>query len=447
MNHARCRIRSGRSRSLNARGGTVPRCARLLPLAAGLAGVCLLAGPALGAGLILYEINAPTTGTASAGWSALAADASTAFTNPAGMTRLERSQLLVGAQPLIVDTEFSSKPGTTVPGNDGGNAGGVLPSLGGYYVHHLGEKWRLGLSLTSYFGLGLDYDNDWVGRYYAQEGDFITLTMAPSVAYQVTDWLSVGGSVGAVYGHLKAKAALPNLGMVDGSLRYEDSAWGVMGSVGLLFEPCENARFGVTYYSPADLPFEDRPRLSGVGPGLQLILDNSPLSGSKLHLDFTLPQWVMVSAYWQPAGIEKLALMANANWQDWSEFGYVDVNIDSVVDRTINSHYDDTFQVAVGAQYRIAEPWLLMAGFAYDSSPVDRANRSVALPLDQQFRWALGAQYSWSEKLTLGLAYEYIYAGDASVNQSRDADLGGTLVGDYSPNRIQVANVNVIWRF
>ena len=61
-------------------------------------------GLAQGAGLILYEINSPLTGTASAGWAALAEDASTAFTNPAGMTRLDRSQLLVGAQPLIVTT-------------------------------------------------------------------------------------------------------------------------------------------------------------------------------------------------------------------------------------------------------------------------------------------------------------------------------------------------------
>ena len=168
---------------------------------------CLIAQPAFGAGLILYEINASTTGTASAGWSALAADASTAFTNPAGMTRLERSQLLAGVQPIIISTEFNPKAGTMVPGGggDGGNAGGVLPYLSGFYVYRLNEKWRLGVSMVSYFGLGLDYDDDWVGRYYAQEGNFITVAAMPSAAYRVNDWLSVGGGVGAVYGRFKAK--------------------------------------------------------------------------------------------------------------------------------------------------------------------------------------------------------------------------------------------------
>jgi long-chain fatty acid transport protein len=350
-------------------------------------------------------------------------------------------------QPLIIDAEFDSKAGTTAPGGggDGGNAGGVLPSLGGYYVHRLTERVRLGFSMTSYFGLGLDYDHDWVGRYYIQEGDFITLFAGPSAAYRLNDWLSIGGSVGAVYGLFKARTALPNIepSAGDGRLKYKDGAFGVAGSVGLLFEPWKSARFGLTYYSPVDLDFEDHPDLKGVGPGLQAILDASGGAGRTLGLDFTLPQWVMVSAVYEPIG--KLALMANANWQDWSEFGYIDVNIESLTDRTINAHYKDTFQVAVGGSYRVATPWLLMAGFAYDSSPASTSSRSVALPLDQQLRYALGVQYSWTKDLTLGLAYEFIDAGSADINQSRP--LAGTLVGDYSPNHIQVVNVNLIWRF
>ena len=108
---------------------TAPRGGRLLGLAAVVVWACLIAQPAFGAGLILYEINASTTGTASAGWSALAADASTAFTNPAGMTRLERSQLLAGVQPIIISTEFNPKAGTMVPGGggDGGKRWGRAP--------------------------------------------------------------------------------------------------------------------------------------------------------------------------------------------------------------------------------------------------------------------------------------------------------------------------------
>jgi long-chain fatty acid transport protein len=103
----------------------------------GLAGlVCLLAAPVWAGGLIMYEVDSPSTGTASAGWAAVAKDAATAFQNPAGMTRLDRSQLLAGVQPVIISSDFQSSPGTRVMGggDNGGNAGGILPSAAGYYV-------------------------------------------------------------------------------------------------------------------------------------------------------------------------------------------------------------------------------------------------------------------------------------------------------------------------
>ena len=46
----------------------------------------------LGSGLYLYELGIPEVGLAGAGWSARAQDAATAFTNPAGMVRLDRSE-------------------------------------------------------------------------------------------------------------------------------------------------------------------------------------------------------------------------------------------------------------------------------------------------------------------------------------------------------------------
>jgi len=91
-------------------------------------------GPAWAGGLALYELGTPDVGTAAAGWSARAQDASTAFTNPAGMTRLEKSQMLAGAQPLYVNAKFDTDSSTFGDG-DGGNAGGWVPAGGLFYVH------------------------------------------------------------------------------------------------------------------------------------------------------------------------------------------------------------------------------------------------------------------------------------------------------------------------
>jgi len=400
------------------------------------------------AGMILYEINSPLTGTASAGWAALANDASTAFTNPAGMTRLDRSQLLVGAQPLIITSKFNPSPSTTFGGTDGGNAGGVIPSLGGYYVHSVSDRLKLGFSLLSYFGLGIDYGDNWVGRYWVEKSDFLTLAMSPSAAYKVNDWLSIGVMLKVLYSKLNTQSAIRNFfAEADGQLKYEDDDFGFGGGFGLLIEPRKGTRFGVTYYLPVEVSFNEVPELKGVGPILGGLLSRLGMNGRSVGMDFTIPQWIMVSGYQQIT--EKLAIMGNFGWQDWSQFGNVDISlsVNPETTRSFNNNlgFKDTWHAAIGAQYRVSEPWLLSAGFAYDSSPSDASNRSPDLPFDRNFRYAAGVQYDWSKNLTLGLAYEFIDLGSASIN--KEGFLRGNLVGDYGTNHANVVNVNLIYRF
>lgn len=400
------------------------------------------------AGMILYEINSPLTGTASAGWAALANDASTAFTNPAGMTRLDRSQLLVGAQPLIITSKFNPSPSTTFGGTDGGNAGGVIPSLGGYFVHSVSDRFKLGFSLLSYFGLGIDYGDNWVGRYWVEKSDFLTLAMSPSAAYKVNDWLSIGVMLKVLYSKLNTQSAIRNFfAEADGQLKYEDDDFGFGGGFGLLIEPRKGTRFGVTYYLPVEVSFNEVPELKGVGPILGGLLSRLGMNGRSVGMDFTIPQWIMVSGYQQIT--EKLAIMGNFGWQDWSQFGNVDISlsVNPETTRSFNNNlgFKDTWHAAIGAQYRVSEPWLLSAGFAYDSSPSDASNRSPDLPFDRNFRYAAGVQYGWSKNLTLGLAYEFIDLGSASIN--KEGFLRGNLVGDYGTNHANVVNVNLIYRF
>jgi long-chain fatty acid transport protein len=124
-----------------------------------LAVLAIAAGPtsAWGAGLLLYETGAPDLGTASAGRAAMAADASTAAANPAGMTLLDRSQLLGASGAMLPSTNFDVAPQTTTLGGGGGNAGVFLPVGGFFYVYKLSERVRLGVAIDSDFGAAFNY--------------------------------------------------------------------------------------------------------------------------------------------------------------------------------------------------------------------------------------------------------------------------------------------------
>ena len=82
---------------------------------AAFAATALIASTAQAGGLLLYEFGTAEPGLAAAGYAARAQDASTAFTNPAGMTRLDGTQVLVGGQLMWLNTQFSVD-GATSPG-------------------------------------------------------------------------------------------------------------------------------------------------------------------------------------------------------------------------------------------------------------------------------------------------------------------------------------------
>jgi long-chain fatty acid transport protein len=409
--------------------------------------IALLNASAQAAGLWLYEMGTPDVGTASAGMTSRAQDAATAFANPAGMTRLQESQFMVGVQPIYADIK-SDVDVATFGGGDGGNAGGFVPAGGLFYVHSLSRDLKLGFSAGSYLGLGVDFDNDWAGRYYIQKEEFTTAFANGSVGYRVNDWLSVGAGVGIVHGELEYQAALNNQldGGADGRIKFDDTDADIGFNAGLLIEPRRGTRVGLTYISEVDFDFKDKNLISGAGPLLNDALQLSGLAGATTKLKWVLPEQVMLGIHQDLS--DTLSIMGNVGWQNWSKFGEVGVSLDAATSRstTVDANFDDTWHVALGARYRVSPLWSVSAGVAYDSSPVSNSNRSIALALDEQYRYAVGAMYDWRKDITLGVAFEYMDAGDASVNQ-KGGPLRGDLKSDFKNDDVYFLALSMNWKF
>lgn len=405
------------------------------------------------AGLWLYEMGTPDVGTASAGMAARAADAATAFANPAGMTRLSESQLMVGLQPMYGNIRFDTEQ-ATFGGGDGGNAGGLIPSGSLSYVHSVSNRLKLGFTGGSYLGLGVQFDDDWAGRYYVQKEEFLTLFANAAAGYRINNWLSVGGGVSLVHGELEARTAINNRldPGADGrmKLKADDNAFG--WNAGLLVEPAAGTRIGVTFISKVDLEYKDKLSIQGAGPLLDAALQLTGIDHAQTVFDFTLPDQLMLSGYHELT--DDLAIMANLGWQNWSEFGEIGLSLDTVTatnttlsrNTTADAHFQDTWHVALGARYKLDPRWSVSAGFAYDSSPVKNADRSIVLPLDRQYRYAVGLLYELRKDITLGAAYEYMDAGSAPVNQT-GGFLKGDLKGDLEDDVFHILALNVNWTF
>ena len=159
-----------------------------------------------------------------------------------------------------------------------------------------------------------------------------------------------------------------------------------------------------------------------------------------------MPQAVMFSVYHEFT--DRLALMANLGWQDWSRFGRVDVSVDADNDTSLTTalDYKDTWHVALGAEYQIADAWQLTGGVAYDSAMMDDDDVTPALPSSDTWRFALGTRYDWSQDVMLSGAYELAWSGDIDMDVNR-GPLAGRVSGTYEDTSIHVVCLTLEWRF
>ena len=395
-------------------------------------------------GLIAYEFGTAEVGLASAGYGARAQDASTTFTNPAGMTRLAGTQVLAAGQVLWGNTKFSIDSGTS-PGlgsSDGGYAVGTdgwFLGGGGFVSYSVSPDLKLGFALTGNFGAPMNYDDDWVGRYYVQETTLLGISLVPSMAYKVTDKLSLGGGVTAMYGKYTNQVAINNVNPAfgDGQLKLDDNDWGWGVNLGLLYEITAGTRLGLTWNSQVDLDFNAPAQFSNLAPGLGTLLNNRGLLNANIKVGINVPQQAMGSIFTQLN--DRWAMLGSVGWQQWSKFGQVQLGIDNTTNPTSTStdlDFKDTWHVALGAQYRLSNPWLLNFGIAYDSEFQDGASVSPLLPVNSAWRFGVGAQHQPSETFFWGVVAEYLYGGtlDTNLQSTLPVALGGrgNLVGSYN---------------
>jgi long-chain fatty acid transport protein len=416
------------------------------------------AQPAAAGGLLLYEFGTDV-GLAAAGYAARAQDASTAFTNPAGMTRLEGTQALAGGQLMWFSNGFSLGSGTSPGlGNEGGGSaigsGGFVPGAGAFVSHRLSQDLWLGFSVAGNFGSIIDYDDNWVGRYRVQQATMLGVQFVPSIAYRVNDKLSIGAGLNAVYGIFDQKVAINNAvpSSADGALELDDKTWGFGGNVGLLYEVSPSTRVGLTWTSQVDLDFDTPARFSGLGPVLSALLASRGLLDANLSIGTKIPQQVMASIASRID--DRWSVLGNVGWQQWSKFGQVEVGIDNSLDPvalTKSLPFKDTWHVALGAQYRLSDPWTLNMGIAYDSGFQEGDTVSPLLPVNAAWRFGVGGEQQVSKSLKWGVAGELLYGGTLDVNLTSQLPplLGGRgdLVGSYDNTTSLVVSVYGNWSF
>ncbi|WNF48597.1 outer membrane protein transport protein [Pseudomonas sp. SG20056] len=369
-------------------------------------------------GFAINEQSVSSMGTAFAGRSSSADDASTVFGNPAGMARIKREQVSGGIALIHAKTEIDNASGSA----SGSNDGDMVPFIGapmGYYVKPLDDNWSFGLGLYVPFGLVTDYERNFQGRYHGDRSEVRVITLQPTLSYRFNEQLSIGfgPTINRIDGELTSAINNPIPGAGDGKveIKGDDTALGY--NVGVLFEITPQTRFGLTYHSKVDYRLKGDTTVSGPG----VIATSAGTYDASLEL--TTPESVDFSVTHELDA--DWTLYAGSTWTRWSRLEEIRADNKGVggllapgltsISEPQNWH--DTWAHAVGAAYKLNPQWTLRAGLAVDQSPTNNLDRSPRIPTGDRTIFSLGTAWSPNDDVTIDLAYSYLMEDDAHIEK------------------------------
>lgn len=393
----------------------------------------LFSSYASASGFQLIEQNASGLGNAYAGSAAIAENASTIFYNPAGMTQLQDREFSGGLSAVGTSFKFTdrgSSVGALAGSGNGGDGGGwgFIPNA--YMSWALNKDLYVGIGMGAPFGLKTEYSNPWLGAAQSTMFDVKTYNINPSVAYRVSDMVSVGA--GLSWQRLTAdytrQVAISAGGAVSPlALDLADDSWG--WNVGALFTLSPETKVGVSYRSSVSYDLTGNIKVTGPASAIPGIS-----SGAKADLE--LPDTFILSGTHQLSN--KWQMLGDLSWTGWSSIPKIDVIRTTGPDtgkiaQTLDTEFRDTWRVAVGANYQYADDMKLKFGVAYDQTPVkSAATRLVSLPDNNRLWLSAGAQWMPSKGSVLDFGVTYLYLKDSDINNNQTALGRGTVTGEYA---------------
>ena len=419
----------------------------VLLIAWSAAALGLGAGGAQAGGFALREQSAYGQGASYAGIAAGGA-LSSMYYNPATLTQVHGIQIegvLAGVMPYSSNTVGAGSTFAAYGGTDDTAKDALVPS--GYVSWQIDPKLWLGLSVNSPFGLQVTFPDSWAGRNFAGTSGLKTYNATPTVAYEISDWLSVGAGVQIQYAKADLSTGLPTgLGQ---QLILSGHGWGYGFTAGVTVKPTPTTTIGVGYRSRIDQPIDGTMSLPAGFPF-------TPPVSTPGDINTTLRLPDTVTASLRQILTRQWTLLGTVEWANWSRIGSANVyQPNGAPAQLLNGfgggavaipfNYSDGWFYSVGAEYTWGDALTLRGGVGYEKSPVTDAVRTPRLPDNDRVWASIGASYRLTPRITVDAAYSHLFVRDTSIN---DINSTGTIVYNGTvDSHIDIVSVGLHYRW
>lgn len=202
-------------------------------------------------------------GTANAA-AAEAADSATIFYNPAGLAKLDSSEItaavnIVAPHIAYADAEAQYLRGGRVAGETSGKiTKDIVPAPHLYGAYKLNGDWTLGLGVYVPFASSTEYGKSSVLRHHLNKLGLTTIAVEPVAAYKISPRHAAAAGLIAQYSTAELRKYADwnasgrlgaHSGLSDGHAEVKGKDWGFGYQIGWLWDVNERVRLGANYRS------------------------------------------------------------------------------------------------------------------------------------------------------------------------------------------------------
>ena len=224
------------------------------------------------------------------GLAAAADSAATAGTNPAGIMRFDDPSQRVELLAFFSESTWEGQLGDTELDSSSDDSSEIIVPAA-YLIHPIREDLNFSFTIL---GVGFSDDlGDWPGRYFIETYDSVSISAFPSLAYRVSDKLSIAGSLSLTYAIFDQERAVANFldpGFGDGSAELETDGFDMGFGLSMLYEISAQTRWGLSYLSEVEPSLDGDSSYSNLGPRTEAVLAEAGILGADVEVNSRTPQ-------------------------------------------------------------------------------------------------------------------------------------------------------------
>lgn len=395
--------------------------------------------PIQGQGSSVYTQSACVSARGGAAVAAPCVDASSIYYNPAALAVMPSA---ISAGFSLIHNRGSFTYDSTGMVVEREPATPIVPQA--YASYRFSHDWAAGLGIFAPYGLGIEWPEDFEGRFISWKSQLQGIYVQPTLAWQPAPGLAFGAGIDVVFGGIELNQAvdapLENLQLLQLGIplgtdiaraTLSGSGVGVGGHLGVYYEHSDRFAIGARYMHEVKIDLEGDADFEPVATGRTLILPHpvtgeptptpldalvarqfepgGPLSDQSATADFTLPPQAVVGVR---VGVgHGAALVADYQWTGWSTFDQIVAEFELGNELPLPLQYEDTHGFRLGGELAATPALDVRAGFVYNTAASPDQSVTPILPEAERNNYSVGLGYDFGA-LQADAYYNYIRQAD-----------------------------------